>query len=181
MIGEWRKVPGDALLQALQDKLGKLPLIAEDLGIITDEVTALRKKFGLPGMKILQFAFGGDSDNPYLPENHEEDSVVYTGTHDNDTTMGWFKSCDEHVQQHMLDVLQASPVDMPWALIEAAYASPALLSVIPMQDILELGSEARFNTPGTLDDNWSWRLDKVPETQADCWQHNLILNQQYHR
>jgi 4-alpha-glucanotransferase len=81
----------------------------------------------------------------------------------------------------MLDVLQASSEDMPWALIEAAFASPALLSVIPMQDILELGSEAKFNTPGTLEGNWSWRLDKVPEINADCWQHSLALNQQYHR
>ncbi len=181
LIGEWRKVPGDALLQTLQDKLGKLPLIAEDLGIITDEVTALRKKFGLPGMKILQFAFGGDHTNPYLPENHEEDSVVYTGTHDNDTTMGWFESSEAHVQQHALEVLNAQPEDMPWVLIEAAYASPALLSVIPMQDLLELGTEAKFNTPGTLDGNWAWRLDKVPEINANCWQHSLALQQQYHR
>jgi len=181
MIGEWRKVPGDALLQTLQDKLGKLPLIAEDLGIITNEVTALRKKFGLPGMKILQFAFGGDNTNPYLPENHEEDSVVYTGTHDNDTTMGWFESSEVHVQQHALEVLNAQPEDMPWALIEAAYASPALLSVIPMQDLLELGTEAKFNTPGTLEGNWAWRLDKVPEINAACWRHSLALEQQYHR
>ena len=181
LIGEWRTVPGDALLQTLEDKLGQLPLIAEDLGIITDEVTALRKKFGLPGMKILQFAFGGDDTNPYLPDNHEEDSVVYTGTHDNDTTMGWFEGSEAHVQQHALEVLHAKTEDMPWALIEAAFASPALLSVIPMQDLLELGSEAKFNTPGTLEGNWSWRLEAIPKPNHLCWQKSLYLNQQYER
>ncbi len=181
LIGKWRTVPGDALLQTLQNELGKLPLVAEDLGIITDEVTTLRKKFGLPGMKILQFAFGGDSDNPYLPENHEEDSVVYTGTHDNDTTMGWFEHSEPHVQQHALDVLHATAEDMPWALIEAALASPALLSVIPMQDLLELGTEAKLNTPGTLEGNWSWRLKNIPDMKHACWQKSLRLNQTYDR
>ncbi|HIP08092.1 MAG TPA: 4-alpha-glucanotransferase [Mariprofundaceae bacterium] len=181
LIGEWRKAPGKELLQTLQDKLGNLPLIAEDLGTITEEVTTLRKQFGLPGMKILHFAFGGDDSNPYLPHNHEEDSVVYTGTHDNDTTMGWFESSDEHVQQHVLNVLHAKAEDMPWALIEAALASPARLAVIPMQDILELGSEAKFNTPGTLDGNWSWRLDVTPSSDHVCWQKSNQLNQAYNR
>ncbi|MBN4060630.1 4-alpha-glucanotransferase [bacterium AH-315-I20] len=181
LVGEWRKAPGAALLQTLQDKLGNLPLIAEDLGTITEEVTALRKKFGLPGMKILHFAFGGDESNPYLPHNHEEDSVVYTGTHDNDTTMGWFESSDEHVQNHALEVLHAKAEDMPWVLIEAALASPALLSVIPMQDLLELGTEAKFNTPGTLGGNWSWRLDAIPSSDHVCWQKSHQLNQTYNR
>ncbi|MDQ6980599.1 MAG: 4-alpha-glucanotransferase [Ghiorsea sp.] len=181
LIGEWRKAPGAALLQTLQDKLGSLPLIAEDLGTITEEVTALRKKFALPGMKILHFAFGGDDSNPYLPHNHEEDSVVYTGTHDNDTTMGWFESTEPHVREHVLSVLKTKPEDMPWALIEAALQSPARLAVIPMQDILELGTEAKFNTPGTLDGNWSWRLERIPAINHVCWQKSLQLNQTYHR
>jgi len=181
LVGEWRKAPGEALLQTLQDKLGNLPLIAEDLGTITEEVTALRKQFGLPGMKILHFAFGGDDSNPYLPHNHEEDSVVYTGTHDNDTTMGWFESSDEHVQQHALNVLHAKAEDMPWVLIEAALASPARLAVIPMQDVLELGTEAKFNTPGTLDGNWSWRLDTISAPEHTCWQTSSGLNQAYNR
>ncbi len=181
LVGEWRKAPGAALLQTLQDKLGNLPLIAEDLGIITEEVTALRKQFGLPGMKILHFAFGGDDSNPYLPHNHEEDSVVYTGTHDNDTTMGWFESSDEHVQQHALNILHAKAEDMPWALIEAALASPAKLAVIPMQDLLELGTEARLNTPGTLDGNWSWRLGAIPSSDHACWQKSHQLNHMYNR
>jgi len=181
IIGEWRKAPGQALLSTLQQELGHLPLIAEDLGIITEEVTTLRKEFGLPGMKILQFAFGGDDNNPYLPGNFSEDAVVYTGTHDNDTTMGWFNSTDETVRQHALHVLDATADDMPWALIECALASPAILAVIPMQDLLELGTEAKFNTPGTLDHNWSWRMSSLPEHDAECWQKAARLNHKHRR
>ena len=182
IIGEWRPAPGDALLQTLQDKLGKLPLIAEDLGIITDEVTALRRKYGLPGMKILQFAFGGDDNNPYLPKNHKKNSVVYTGTHDNDTTMGWFESCDEQTRNRALAVLHSSKAeDMPWALIECALASIARLAVIPMQDLLELGAEAKFNTPGTLGGNWSWRMQKMPKAGCCCWKMSRQLNRLYKR
>lgn len=181
IIGEWRKAPGQALLSTLQQELGHLPLIAEDLGIITEEVTALREAFGLPGMKILQFAFGGDDNNPYLPGNFAEDAVVYTGTHDNDTTMGWFNSADEAVRQHALRVLDATADDMPWALIECALASPAILAVIPMQDLLELGTEAKFNTPGTLDNNWSWRMSSLPEHDAGCWQKAARLNHKHGR
>jgi len=181
IIGEWRKAPGEALLSTLQLELGHLPLIAEDLGIITEEVTALREKFGLPGMKILQFAFGGDNHNPYLPGNFGEDAVVYTGTHDNDTTMGWFEGSDEHVRQHTLRVLDATADDMPWALIACALESPTMLAVIPMQDLLELGTEAKFNTPGTLDNNWSWRMKSLPEHDADCWQKAATLNGKYGR
>jgi len=181
IIGEWRKAPGRALLETLQRELGTLRLVAEDLGIITDEVTTLRKDFGLPGMKILLFAFGGDDHNPYLPCNHEPDSVAYTGTHDNDTTLGWFKQTDEHVRQHALEVLGAKSADMPWPMIEAALASPAMLAVIPMQDLLELGSEAKFNTPGTLDNNWCWRMDSIPDAQAACWQKAALLNRKYDR
>ncbi len=181
IVGEWRKAPGEALLQTLTDQLGKLPLIAEDLGIITDEVTALREKFELPGMKILLFAFGGDDDNPYLPENHGQNSVVYTGTHDNDTTLGWFNQAEPHVRNHVLTVLQANEHDMPWALIECAMASSAKMAVIPMQDLLELGTEAKFNTPGTLDNNWCWRMNYMPETGSSCWMRAKALNQKYGR
>lgn len=181
IVGEWRPAPGEAMLQTLQDELGELPLIAEDLGIITDEVTALREAFGLPGMKILQFAFGGNDDNPYLPGNFGEDAVVYTGTHDNDTTMGWFNSADEHVCDHALQVLDAKAEDMPWALIESALSSPARLAVIPMQDLLALGSEAKFNTPGTLENNWSWRLSSLPDQNAECWVRSELLNREAQR
>jgi len=182
ITGAWVDAPGYALLQRLKNELGQLPLIAEDLGTITDEVTELREVFELPGMKVLQFAFGGDEDNPYLPANHIENCVVYTGTHDNDTTMGWFNSADENTHNNTLQVLpDAKAEDMPWALIECALTSHARLAVIPMQDLLELGSEARFNTPGTLENNWSWRLQKIPEPSASCWIRSKQLNRKYLR
>ena len=181
IIGEWRKAPGAALLQTLSKKFGRLPLIAEDLGMITEEVTTLRESFSLPGMKILQFAFGGDEHNPYLPANHEKNSVAYTGTHDNDTTLGWFNNAEPHVREHLLRLLQVNADEMPWALIECALASIANMAVIPMQDLLELDSQARFNTPGTVENNWSWRLDAIPEASCSCWKHALTLNQRHHR
>jgi len=181
IIGEWRPAPGEAMLPMLQDKLGELPLIAEDLGIITDAVTKLREDFHLPGMKILQFAFDGNADNPYLPDSFGRDAVVYTGTHDNDTTMGWFACSDEHVRNNVLRVLDATADDMPWALIESALASAAELAVIPMQDLLALGTEAKFNTPGTLENNWSWRLTSLPDHDAECWLRAARLNKQTQR
>lgn len=156
--GRWIKVPGDALFASLKQGFAELPIIAEDLGIITEEVTALRKKYDLPGMLILQFAFDSGPDNPYLPHNHTVDSVVYTGTHDNDTTMGWYHSLDERRRALVVEYL-AHPADpMPWALIDAAYASVARMAIIPMQDVLELGSEHRMNIPGVAQGNWRWRF-----------------------
>jgi 4-alpha-glucanotransferase len=182
IIGKWVDAPGYALLQRLKNELGNLPLIAEDLGTITDEVTELRETFELPGMKVLQFAFGGDENNPYLPANHIENCVVYTGTHDNDTTMGWFNSADENTRRNAIHALpDAKPEDMPWALIECALTSHARLAVIPMQDLLELGSEARFNTPGTVENNWTWRMQKIPEPSASCWTRSRQLNRKYLR
>ena len=110
-------------------------------------------------MKILQFAFGGEADNPYLPHNHEKNSVVYTGTHDNDTTLGWYQSSSEEVKKHVYDYLVCETEKMPWVLIKAAMASPAFLSIIPMQDILDLGSEHRMNIPGTTENNWCWKFN----------------------
>jgi len=176
IIGEWRDAPGEALLQTLQQELGELPMIAEDLGIITDAVTKLREDFKLPGMKIMQFAFDGNADNPYLPDNFTEDAVVYTGTHDNDTTMGWFHLSEDYVRQNVLRILDANPEDMPWTFIESALASRAELAVIPMQDLLALGTEAKFNTPGTLDGNWCWRMQSLPDHEAECWTRALRLN-----
>jgi len=159
-IGEWQPAPGAKLLESLQQEFGQLPLIAEDLGLITPEVTALRERFGLPGMKILQFAFGDDSSNPYLPHNHEPASVAYTGTHDNDTSVGWFDAASEHEKNHLSNYLAISDgEEMPLPLIRAALASVARLAVIPLQDLLALPTEARFNTPGTVEGNWDWRLD----------------------
>ncbi len=158
MEGHWVKAPGEALLNALCDAFHALPLVAEDLGVITAEVDALRNKFGLPGMKILQFAFGGDASNPYLPHNHENRSVVYTGTHDNDTTPGWYASLTEAEKSHVSAYLGHPAEEMPWPLIRTALASVACLAMLPMQDVLELGGEYRMNMPGTVEGNWGWRF-----------------------
>lgn len=157
--GHWVKAPGVELLQAIADKLPALSLVAEDLGIITEEVEALRDDFALPGMKILQFAFDGNSNNPYLPMNYPHNCVVYTGTHDNDTTLGWFEHLNDFQKQRVYDYLGWSSMPMPNVLIHAAMASVANLAIIPMQDVLRLGSPDRMNTPGTIEGNWHWRFD----------------------
>jgi 4-alpha-glucanotransferase len=156
--GEWIKAPGHALFETLQQTGIKLPLVAEDLGIITPEVDALRKRFGLPGMRVLQFAFSRDPNNPHLPNNYGEDSLVYTGTHDNNTTLGWFNELPDWDKQEVYNVLQTGE-GMPWALINTAYHSRARLAVIPMQDVLALDGNHRMNVPGVRSGNWRWRFD----------------------
>ena len=175
--GRWVQAPGDALFQALRRESDPLPLVAEDLGIITPEVDALRQRHGLPGMKILQFAFDGSPDNPYLPHNHVENCVVYTGTHDNDTTLGWFESLPPAVRSAVLDYLGEPGVPMPWALVRSAFASVARLAMVPMQDLLGLGSAARMNAPGTTQGNWRWRFswDQVPWDLAARLRHLVRL------
>ncbi|HEX2895076.1 MAG TPA: 4-alpha-glucanotransferase [Marmoricola sp.] len=155
--GWWVAGPGDAVLGALVDTAGPGTLVAEDLGQITPEVEQLRLRFGLPGMKILQFAFDGSPDNPYLPGHHGEQSVVYTGTHDNDTTVGWWEQLDDRTRDYVRSVLIDPEEPMPWALIRLALASTARLAVVPAQDLLGLGSESRMNVPGTDEGNWSWQ------------------------
>jgi 4-alpha-glucanotransferase len=175
--GRWVAAPGEALFTRLQETYGQLPLVAEDLGIITPEVEALRIRFELPGMKILQFAFGGGADNPYLPHNHVQQSVVYTGTHDNDTSLGWYLQSDE-AQRQMVDAYLGNSSDpMPWPLIRATLASVARLAILPMQDILELGSEHRMNIPGTTVNNWVWQFDwrQVPADLARRMRHLIYL------
>ncbi|SJM90469.1 4-alpha-glucanotransferase [Crenothrix polyspora] len=156
--GTWVQAPGKQLLEAIIAKFGQVALVAEDLGIITPEVEALRDEFHLPGMKILQFAFGGGSDNPYLPHRHEKNSVVYTGTHDNDTTVGWVDKLSDDERRYIYDYLDNPQTSLHCALIHAALGSVANLAIIPMQDILELGTEHRMNTPGTTEGNWHWRF-----------------------
>lgn len=155
--GEWVPGPGADLLSVLVDAAGPGTLVAEDLGVITAEVDELRLEFGLPGMEVLQFAFDGDRDNLHLPRRHEEQSVVYTGTHDNDTTLGWWDQLDEVDREQVRSFLVDPEEPMPWALVRLAMQSRARLSVVPAQDILGLGNEARMNTPGTAGDNWSWQ------------------------
>lgn len=156
--GQWVKAPGGALLAQIKREFGSIPLVAEDLGIITPEVEVLRDKFNLPGMKILQFAFGGGTDNPYLPFNYPVNCVVYTGTHDNDTTLGWYNSLSEEQKYYVQEYLCSPQISMPHTLIHAALSSVANLAVIPMQDILKLDSEHRMNIPGTIEGNWKWRF-----------------------
>jgi 4-alpha-glucanotransferase len=176
--GVWRRTPGRALLQALQQDLSPLPLVAEDLGLITPDVEALRRRFHLPGMRVLQFGFDGDPANPHLPHMHRHHSVVYTGTHDNDTTVGWFATLDLQAQRRVAAYLGSD--SMPQALIRAACASVAQLAIVPMQDLLGLASAARFNTPGTVQGNWSWKL--LPAAlNHDSAQHYAGLNRLYAR
>jgi 4-alpha-glucanotransferase len=156
--GRWMPGPGISLFDALRDALGgELPLVAEDLGFITQDVHELRKTIGLPGMKILQFGFG-DSD-VHLPHRYDARTVVYTGTHDNDTARGWFDHAEDLERENALAYLGCSGADdIAAALIRLAYTSVAEIAVVPVQDILGLGSEARMNTPGAEDGNWLWRL-----------------------
>ena len=164
--GRWVKAPGEALFNALIDSLGPLPVIAEDLGVITPDVEALRDRFGFPGMKILQFAFGSGPDNPYLPHNHDRHSVVFTGTHDNDTTAGWFVALSVKDQKAVKDYLGSDGKDIVWDLIRAAFASVADAALIPLQDVLSLGGSARMNTPGSSRGNWTWRVKSGAFTTA---------------
>jgi 4-alpha-glucanotransferase len=156
--GVWVKAPGEKLFAKLYQAFPDLALVAEDLGVITPEVDALRRNYGLPGMKILQFAFSGGPDNPYLPFHHGKDCVVYTGTHDNDTTLGWYNSLDDGTRAHVDEYLGHPREIMPWPLIRAALSSRARLAILPMQDVLGLGAKHRMNTPGTAGDNWDWRF-----------------------
>lgn len=162
--GAWVGAPGTELFDVVFSDLGSLPIIAEDLGVITPEVEALRDRYNFPGMKILQFAFDSDSSNPYLPHNHEKNSVVYTGTHDNDTSLGWCNSLSGSQRSRVLAYLGSNDDNCVTALIRSALMSVADTAVIPFQDLLMLGSEARMNIPGKAFDNWSWRFtwDMLP-------------------
>jgi len=155
--GKWVKGPGSEVLAALIETAGPGTLVAEDLGVITPEVDDLRLRNGLPGMKVLQFAFDGSLDNPYLPANHGELSVVYTGTHDNDTTVGWWAGADARTRAQVASHLIDPEEPMPAALVRLAMQSTARLAVVPAQDLLALGSESRMNTPGTDAGNWRWQ------------------------
>lgn len=175
--GCWKPAPGDALFKALKTEFGTLPLVAEDLGIITPEVEALRDDHDLPGMKVLHFAFGGKADNPYLPHNHVINAVVYTGTHDNNTTLGWFNEIDKNTRAHLFDYLGGGPEQMPGLLVCAAFASVARLAVVPLQDVLALGGEHRMNQPGIANGCWRWRYswDQVGVEVVGRYRHWLEL------
>ncbi len=171
--GQWQPAAGAALLERMREAFGRLPFVAEDLGVITPEVERLRRRFDLPGMKVLQFAFDGTPANPYLPHSHETRSIVYTGTHDNDTTLGWYRAIDANVREQVLDYLGCRPEDVVPSMIRAAFASVAELAILPLQDLLGLGTEARMNTPGTTHGNWRWSFEweRIPADFAVHWRH----------
>jgi 4-alpha-glucanotransferase len=160
--GRWQPGPGEALFVSLARRFGALPLVAEDLGETGEDVAEMRDELGLPGMCVLQFAFDGDRDNPFLPRNHVANRVVYTGTHDNDTTHGWWSGLSDDERRTVRAELGPEPESMPgdiaWDLIAAGMGSPADTFIAPVQDVLSLGREARFNTPGSASGNWTWRL-----------------------
>lgn len=165
--GRWVKSPGSELFQAIKNALGDLPIIAEDLGVITPDVIALRHETGMPGMRVLQFAFGAfetDQTDPYLPHNFDQNTVVYSGTHDNDTTAGWWATASANEKRNLLEYLDRDPATIPapaeiaGRLVRLAFSSVANFAIVPMQDTLGLGGEARMNQPGTSSGNWRWRL-----------------------
>lgn len=155
--GQWVPGPGAKLFQAIEQQFGKLPIVAEDLGLITEDVHQLRQEFGMPGMRVLQFALS-DSENPYWPHNYEPLSVAYTGTHDNDTTNGWYAGLSEEEKQKLHTYLDKPVNDPAWELIRLAWSSVAVIAITPVQDLLSLGTEARMNVPGVAGGNWRWRL-----------------------
>ncbi|MGC9333583.1 MAG: 4-alpha-glucanotransferase, partial [Anaerolineae bacterium] len=162
--GRWLRTPGRELFQAVEEALGKLHFLAEDLGLITPEVEALREEYGFPGMKVLQFAFGDDPGNPYLPHNYEANAVVYTGTHDNDTTLGWFNAASEQERSFLRRYLGGPCEELNWAMIRLALTSVARIAIVPLQDVLGVGSEGRMNTPGRAGGNWGWRFSQATLT-----------------
>ena len=166
--GAWASVPGRELFSILKQRIGELSIIAEDLGSMTPEVEALRDEFDFPGMRILQYAFGGDAYNRDLPHNYNQNTVAYTGTHDNDTTMGWYKTAPKSVKTHCRKYLRTGAREIHSDMIRACIASTANTAIIPAQDILGLDNKARMNTPATASGNWEWRLknDELSEEIA---------------
>jgi 4-alpha-glucanotransferase len=183
--GEWIKAPGNEFFETLGNQLGSLPILAEDLGIITPEVEALRDRFQFPGMRILQFAFGEGADNAYLPHHYVPNAVVYTGTHDNDTTLGWWQQADLEEQQFVAHYLgYPSPEEMTeihWLLIRLALASVADLAILPLQDVLGLGGQARMNDPAEAAGNWRWRYSSSDLLTPALRERLLELTQLYSR
>ncbi len=163
--GHWVKAPGEQLLTALYQSYPDLSLVAEDLGIITKEVEALREQFNLPGMKIMQFAFSGEATNPYLPHNHQINSVVYTGTHDNDTTLSWLDTLSEDEKCYIREYFNYPYENLNQVLMNVTMESVGKLAILPLQDLLQLGEGHRMNTPGTIEGNWQWRFgwDQITE------------------
>jgi 4-alpha-glucanotransferase len=181
--GKWKQGPGMDLFETLEQKLGKLPIIAEDLGFLTPSVHKLLKDSGFPGMKVIQFAFDSREDSDYLPHNYPVNCVVYTGTHDNDTVMGWMKTAPKASVKFAKQYLNLTKEEgYNWGMMRAAWSSVAELSIVPMQDLLGLGSKARINTPSTIGDNWKWRAtedqitNKLAKRLLSCMQMYARVN-----
>lgn len=156
-FGRWEKAPGRALFEAIERELGELPIVVEDLGLITPDVHALRDELGFPGMKVLQFAFDGNPGSQYLPHTYDRNCVVYPGTHDNQTTAGWFQSISEESRRQVQTYLGTDGSDIAWDFARLSLGSVADVAIVPLQDIMRLGDEARMNTPGVAVGNWRWR------------------------
>ena len=183
MSGEWVKVPGREMLAALNKKFHHLPIVAEDLGVITNDVIELKNEFQLPGMKVLQFGFDGNNNNPHLPHRHERDDLVYTGTHDNDTSLGWFLNAsnyDKNYFQRYTGLELTTAQQGLLAIIRLAMSSVSFLCILPMQDLLMLDSTARMNIPGTIGNNWIWRFD-WQQVNADAIEEITQLMMIYQR
>jgi 4-alpha-glucanotransferase len=175
--GAWITCPGKEFFTALQERFGELAIIAEDLGVITPDVEEIRDGYGLPGMKILQFAFDSSEANDYIPHNYTKNCVVYTGTHDNDTVVGWFRQASDDDKKYVSEYLCTREHDMHWAFIRLALSSVAYTAITPMQDLLGLDSDARMNLPGTTGNNWQWRVrhDQMTPELAARLAHLTIL------
>lgn len=179
--GKWIPSPGLELFQAIREACPHAKLIAEDLGVVTEELETLLNATGLPGMAVLQFAFGGPLDNAHLPHNHDRNLVVYPGTHDNDTTTGWYQSINESVKHHIRHYLRVSGKKIARDFIRTVIQSSAYLAIIQLQDLLELGSDARLNSPGTAVGNWKWRysskqLELLQHQRGTCLRDQLTLH-----
>jgi 4-alpha-glucanotransferase len=172
VIGQWVKGPNIPFFETMRNSLGELPIIAEDLGVITPEVEEMRDKFEFPGMKILQFAFGGERNSNFLPHNFGHNCVVYTGTHDNETTLGWYHNSSVDEKDHVRRYVASDGSDISWDLIRLAYASVADTAVIPLQDLMSLGNEARMNYPGKVGGWWTWRYTE--DMLADSISQHLL-------
>jgi 4-alpha-glucanotransferase len=172
--------PGADFFNAVKKELGGLPFIAEDLGVITADVNALRDQFQIPGTRVLQFAFDGSSNNPFLPHNYPSNAVVYTGTHDNPTSREWYEELPPYQRQNLwryLTSLHRDAREIAWDLMRLAWSSPAALAIAPLQDLLNLGAEARMNVPGRAEGNWSWRCTEELLSTADFhWLRDLTTS-----
>ena len=179
-IGEWLPAKGNDLLEIMRSRLGELPIVAEDLGIITEEVRRLRDRFNLHGMKVLQFAFESDATNEHLPHNYSDKSVVYTGTHDNNTALGWWNSMENEMKQNVMKYIPFCKKSLSMRLIELAWSSTASIAIVPLQDVLALNGIARMNTPGTAIGNWCWRVTQK-QLRSNSFDFMKELNVIYNR